>query len=236
MKTAVTFICVILLVAAFASLALAKSPNPVPNNTVIKPASTPPSTTTTTTTTIVATGSNNGNSNSQAGGLPALAARVQQLETAMVGVISQIDLIKNAITGLQNAITSLESAVSALQSNVNKLIGVVGNLANMVKNLQGQNNWAVVDSSGNVVRHSGTDAVVATKLSTGTYDVLFSKDVTGCAYVATIGDPGKVSASPGFITVSGGPISGSTNDVQVQTFDKSGTLADSAFHLYVSCP
>lgn len=245
MKTAITFMCVIVLLAASSPLALAGAvagrgkgaADTETKNTVPKTTSTVPATTSTVpTTTITVNNTNNGNGNSQAGGLPALAARVQQLETGMVAVISQIDLIKNAITGLQNAITSLESAVNALQSNVQTLIGVVGNLAKSVTSLQGQNNWAVVTSTGDTVRHSGgaTD-VKATKLSTGTYEVTFAKDVTGCAYVATIGDPGKASATPGFTTVSSGAL-GNPNDVQVQTFDKSGTAADMAFHLYVSCP
>jgi hypothetical protein len=46
--------------------------------------------------------------------------------------------------------------------------------------------------------------------------------LTGCAYTATIGDPGKVPSKPGFITVSGGTAVSSMDDVQVQTFDKSG--------------
>ena len=70
----------------------------------------------------------------------------------------------------------------------------------------------------------------------GTYEIGFSKkDVTGCAYTATIGDVGKASVAPGFITVSGGIVK-TVNDVEVQTFDKDGGPSDAAFHLYVSCP
>jgi hypothetical protein len=51
---------------------------------------------------------------------------------------------------------------------------------------------------------------------------------------ATIGDVGTAFVAPGFITVSGG--AKTVNDVKVHTFDKDGVAADSAFHLYVSCP
>jgi len=132
------------------------------------------------------------------------------------------------VGSLQNDVATLKSVVSSLQSKVTTL-------GNSVLNLKGQNNWAVVDSSANVVRHSGVSQVTAVRMGKGTYDVTFSKkDVTGCAYTATIGDVGTAFVAPGFITVSGG---GKTvNDIGVQTFDKDGGPADSAFHLYVSCP
>jgi hypothetical protein len=53
-------------------------------------------------------------------------------------------------------------------------------------------------------------------------DTIMEAILTGCAYTATIGDPGKVPSKPGFITVSGGTAVSSMDDVQVQTFDKSG--------------
>ena len=95
---------------------------------------------------------------------------------------------------------------------------------------------AVVDSSATVVRHSGASNVTASKMGKGTYEVTFAnKNVTGCAYTATIGDVGKASVPPGFITVSGG-VANNLTDVKVQAFDKDGGPADSSFHLYVSCP
>jgi FtsZ-binding cell division protein ZapB len=162
----------------------------------------------------------------QKGGLPALEDRVERLEHKVASLISQVE-------SLQLAVRELRSAVSALQSAVNSLQVGMAKLTRAVKDLRGQNNWAVITSSGNVVRHSGSSDVIGTKLGTGTYNVLFTEtNVSDCAYTATIGDVGKASPIPGLITVSGG----SSNDVQVQTFDMSGKAADSAFHLYVSCP
>lgn len=172
-----------------------------------------------------------GNGNSQAGGLPALQRRVQKLEGQVALLISEVMSLKSDGAALKSRVDSLQNAVASLQD-------AVANLATAVSDMQGQNNWAVVASSGNVVRHSGSSDVVGTKLGTGTYDVLFTKaDVSKCAYTATIGDVGKAaSATPGFITVTGGTVGGIPNDVQVQTFDKTGAPADSAFHLHVSCP
>jgi cell division protein FtsB len=175
---------------------------------------------------------------SHEGGLPALQRRVQKLEAQVHLLISQVTSLQNDVAALKSAGAALKRRVDSLENAVASLQNVVASLGTAVSDIQGQNNWAVVTSSGNVVRHSGSSDVVGTKLVTGTYDVLFTKtDVSKCAYTATIGDVGKAaSATPGFITVTGGTIGGIPNDVQVQTFDKTGAPADSAFHLHVSCP
>jgi len=109
-------------------------------------------------------------------------------------------------------------------------------LAKKVKALQGQNNWAVVDASGNIVRQFSSAGPITGShtATTGLYDVTFGKDVTGCAFVATLGDTGAGAPSIGMIGVTAD--SGDPNSVVVQTTDKTGTLADASFHLYVSCP
>jgi prophage DNA circulation protein len=158
---------------------------------------------------------------------------VAKLESEVATLISQVGSLQTAVGALQSAVSSIKTAVSLLQNSLASLQTTVANLGTTVTDLQGQNNWAVVTSSGGVARHSGSASVTGTKLATGSYDVQFNSDVTGCAYTATIGDSGKASSTPGFITVTGGS---GTNNVQVQTFDKTGAAADSGFHLYVSCP
>jgi uncharacterized protein YoxC len=182
--------------------------------------------------------SHGGDGNSQGGGLPALERRVKKLEDQVAHLISQVTSLQSDVEALKRAGAALKHRVDSLENAVASLKDVVANLGTAVSDMQGQNNWAVVSSSGNVVRHSGSSDVVGTKLVTGTYEVLFTKtDVSKCAYTATIGDVGKAaSATPGFITVTGGTVGGIPNDVQVQTFDKTGAPADSAFHLHVSCP
>jgi len=167
-----------------------------------------------------------GNATSQTGGLPALQLRVQKLEAQVATLISQVGSLQNGLSSTQNQVSALQNAVGSLQNTV-------ANLGTEVADLNGQNNWAVVTSAGNVVRHSGNLPVTGTKMGSGTYDVQFTNtDVTKCAYVATIR-----GATPGFITVTAGIFTGGTlHDVRVLTFDKTGTSADSDFHLYVSCP
>ncbi|HUY28082.1 MAG TPA: hypothetical protein VMV27_11735 [Candidatus Binataceae bacterium] len=140
---------------------------------------------------------------------------------------------------------ALEDRVDALQALVNTLESEVGVLQTDVADLQGQNNWAVVDSSGNVLyssvpANSDTPVLVEHTAGTGIYEVTFPKDVSGCAYEATIGATGSTVPAQGQISVSGDVDSdnnSSTGDVYVQTFDKTGTTpTDSPFHLYVSCP
>jgi hypothetical protein len=105
--------------------------------------------------------------------------------------------------------------------------------------LQGQNNWAVVSAAGAVVRSSSAPGPVTVSHSaaTGIYEVNFNKDVSGCAYEATIGDTATAVPVQGQISVSGDVDADSVDDVYVQTFDKTGvTATDSPFHLTVTCP
>jgi hypothetical protein len=90
--------------------------------------------------------------------------------------------------------------------------------------------FAVVNSNGTLAR--GFQAVSATRLVTGAYQVLFSHDITGSAYVGTIGLTGTSGSSPsGEIAVVGR--AGAPNGVFVQTFDSAGNAADRSFHLAV---
>jgi len=109
-------------------------------------------------------------------------------------------------------------------------------LAKKVKALQGQNNWAVVDgATGSIVRQfSSAGPVTGSRGGAGLYDVTFSKDISACAFVATLGDTGTVAPSIGMIGVTAD--SGDVNSVVVQTTDNTGKPTDASFHLYVSCP
>jgi hypothetical protein len=92
---------------------------------------------------------------------------------------------------------------------------------------------AVVKSPGVLVRGSG--AVSASQPEgTGTYEVDFAADVTGCTYVATIGEPGSNGTQPaGDITVVGR--SGVPEGIFVETADIHGRLKNRPFHVDVGC-
>jgi hypothetical protein len=74
----------------------------------------------------------------------------------------------------------------------------------LITALQGQNNWAVVSSTATVVRSfSSAGPVTAAHPATGHYEVTFSKDVSACAYEATIGKTAAAAPTQGQISVSG---------------------------------
>jgi hypothetical protein len=74
----------------------------------------------------------------------------------------------------------------------------------LITALQGQNKWAVVSSTATVVRSfSSAGPVTAAHPATGQYEVTFSKDVSACAYEATIGETAAATPTQGQISVSG---------------------------------
>jgi hypothetical protein len=90
--------------------------------------------------------------------------------------------------------------------------------------------FAVVNADGTLAR--GFQASSASKLSTGTYQVIFAHDITGSAYIGTLGLSGSIGGSPsGQIAVVGR--FGTPNGVFVQTFDAAGNAADRGFHLAI---
>jgi len=95
-----------------------------------------------------------------------------------------------------------------------------------------QSFYAVVGNTGGLVR--GFEATGAHQLTTGTYQVDFAQNITGCAYLGTIGLTGSLGASaPGEITVVGR--AGDANGVFVQTFNSAGALTNLSFHLGILC-
>jgi Collagen triple helix repeat (20 copies) len=91
--------------------------------------------------------------------------------------------------------------------------------------------FAVVTAAGAVSHQSGVQVV--NKISTGTYQIVFSQDVSACAYETTLGGQTSIFAV-GFASNTRDPLNGST--VDVETFAKDGTTAtDEPFHLTVTC-
>jgi hypothetical protein len=97
---------------------------------------------------------------------------------------------------------------------------------------------AVINSDGTINRaHLHT---TASHLATGEYQVLFynsissQKDITKCAFTATVGVTGFSGSEPAtFITLAGR--AGTSNGVYVATYDQTGAAVDAPFHLLVSC-
>ncbi len=93
--------------------------------------------------------------------------------------------------------------------------------------------FAVVGYDANLVRSS--PGTTLTNLGNGRYDVTFTSDVTNCAYLATVGDPGheQVFGPAGVYTGS----ASSPNAVYIETKNQGGGLtAGIPFHLAVISP
>lgn len=95
--------------------------------------------------------------------------------------------------------------------------------------------WAVVNLDGSLARGSGATSSTQNGVD-GQYVVVFNRDVSGCAYVASGGEATAVGPDDAVVfTVA--PAAGNANGVFVQEWD--GVLArdsySSGFHLVVVC-
>jgi hypothetical protein len=93
--------------------------------------------------------------------------------------------------------------------------------------------WAVINSNGTVGRASG-HYVSSEGFGGGKYEVIFDRDVTGCAYVGSLGDPNGVATdTPGFFSAV--RRNGNPNGVYVGTANSGGTATIEPFDLSVFC-
>jgi hypothetical protein len=98
--------------------------------------------------------------------------------------------------------------------------------------------WAVVNGNGTLSRSS--DGVLSSELlanlPTGDYAVVFERDISNCAYQATVGRPGvNASPQPGFAQVANWT-DDPANGVIVFTKDHNGLgVENRGFHLLVTC-
>jgi len=93
--------------------------------------------------------------------------------------------------------------------------------------------FAVVGYTANLVRSS--PGATLTHLGVGRYDVTFAAAVGGCAYLATVGDPGNALVfNPNGVYTGSGP---TATAVYIETKNLGGGLSDGIpFHLAVVCP
>jgi hypothetical protein len=93
---------------------------------------------------------------------------------------------------------------------------------------------AVVNADGSLARGQGATGSFSLSAGSGDYEVDFNRDVTGCAYVATLGNATAGTAPNGFITDAAR--NGNPDAVFVKTSDTAGNPADIQFHLVIACP
>lgn len=93
--------------------------------------------------------------------------------------------------------------------------------------------FAVVGYSANLIR--STSGTTLTPLGSGRYNLRFASGVRGCAFLATVGDPGNALVySPSGVYTGTGP---DANTVYIETKNPGGGLQDGVpFHLALICP
>lgn len=91
--------------------------------------------------------------------------------------------------------------------------------------------WAVVNASGTLAR--GSTGVTSVYSGASFYTVTFPRDVTQCAYEATIG--GVSTSYGGKGEISTYSANAAPSSVTVVTHDSTGAFSDRPFHLAVFC-
>jgi hypothetical protein len=92
-----------------------------------------------------------------------------------------------------------------------------------------------VDSTGTLVR--GKNVTSVTRTAVGQYQVIFNQDVSNCAYIASIGDPGSTTNASGNGFTRASQLAGNVNGIVVWTWQKDpiSSTFDLPFHLAVFC-
>jgi hypothetical protein len=93
--------------------------------------------------------------------------------------------------------------------------------------------FATVSAAGGLVHGPHATGVTKQPVIAGAYVVTFDRDVSGCAYSATIG--GSVVNNVPAGQISAAPRGGAANAVFVGTYDGAAGDADQAFSLAVFC-
>jgi len=94
--------------------------------------------------------------------------------------------------------------------------------------------WAVVNADGSLARGKCAVSVLHPVDVASSYQVNFGKDVSKCAYEATLGLSGDVGVPPpGFVTTA--TRNGVHTAVYVATWNGSGVGTPEPFHIVVTC-
>ena len=89
--------------------------------------------------------------------------------------------------------------------------------------------WALVQDNGTVLNGNSSGLVVVGRTSVGHYDLLFDRDVTNCAVVAS----DLIFASNREVSVDAVDFSG--GEVQVEVRDFNNDLANTVFYISITC-
>jgi hypothetical protein len=152
------------------------------------------------------------------------AAKADQATTADSATAAGSATTADSATNADHA-TSADSATTAGSATT----ADTATLATRADNVRA----AYVQSDGTLTAAQSVGATEASKLGTGTYQVIFDRNVSACVFVGSAGDPGIGSAS--VAVVSATRRSGNVNGVFVITRDMSNAVVDKNFALAVIC-
>jgi len=139
----------------------------------------------------------------------------EQSEPAAKGPKLTLNSVEAQVTGLQTQVNSLESELHSLETKVTS-----------------QPMFAVVNQDGGLSRGTGNVVKTTRFGSGGLYEVTFNRDVSNCAYNATVGGIQKGTFPINIAFVAPGDDNAS---VFVLTGDLVGDNRASSFYLSVIC-
>lgn len=129
------------------------------------------------------------------------------------GALASRDIKPNSIGGVAILESRLKTVPGAAQAD-------------------GISRFAVVSGAGTLAR--GRNVASVARTGPGRYQVIFDRDVRGCAYLATIGDT-SAAAPPQNSEITTTSLSSNANGVSVRTENSGGGAVDRPFHLIVPC-
>ncbi|MGH2990727.1 MAG: hypothetical protein ACRDMA_12875 [Solirubrobacterales bacterium] len=160
---------------------------------------------------------------------PALVVAIMALVAALAGTAIAADPAANTAISKKKTKKIVKKQINKLAPGLS--VNNADNLGEVAAEEYQQRLYAVVDQDGNLSR--GANAESAEKAAAFVYDVGFDRDVTECAYGATVGRPDDIVSLIGFATVNRDPTN--PNGVRVFTYNAAGAGAARPFHLQVSC-
>ena len=93
--------------------------------------------------------------------------------------------------------------------------------------------YAIVNSTGDLVRHEGGSDPGTNRIGGGTYEVEFDRDITACVAIGNPADQSEFGIPSTQVTVV--KRGGNAQAVFVQTRSSAGALTDSAFTIVILC-
>jgi hypothetical protein len=164
---------------------------------------------------------------------PAMVVAVIALITALAGSayaaqrINGGAIVKQSIGGGKLK----KRTLTGFQINTNKL-GVVAAAKRATRTY-----WVVVTNpggAGNATLVRASDEGIAVVEGGGAVNVIFARNVSGCANVSSRNNAGTTVPTAGYAQTNVSPAN--PNAIEVRTRDDKGANADGDFHLLVVCP